>query len=150
MRHHNLSAKYQRLLTLLNGFEYKINELSAFRISSNYQYSKIIETSQLCILEKHLEIELIDLSQMFDVPRRSAIILCSMFFNSYSQKGFVSKIVSEEDLALSVCLDYPVILDLKDAISELGNKNIITVKLLKDSTKKSFALTETFLRKLTN
>ncbi|WP_312207717.1 hypothetical protein, partial [Epilithonimonas hominis] len=77
-----MNLKYQRLLNLLDCCEYKINEISAFRIF-NSDYSKIIENSQLCILEKHLEIELIDLSQMFEVSKKSAVILCAMFFNSF-------------------------------------------------------------------
>lgn len=99
------SAKYNQLINLLNRFESKINELSEFRIY-NREYCKIIENSQLCILEKHLEIEFKELSQMFEVSRKSAIILCSMFFNSFTQKdGLVSRVVSEENLMLSVCLD---------------------------------------------
>lgn len=145
----SMPAKCQRLLTLLNCFEYKINELSAFRISNSH-YSKIIENSQLCILEKHLEIELIDLSQMFDISRRSAVILCSMFFNSFSQEGLVSKIVSEQDLTLSVCLDSYILSCLQNAISELENKNIITVNVLNHSTEKSFSLTRDFINTIIN
>lgn len=143
-----MPTKYQRLLTLLNCFEYKINELSTFRISNSH-YSKIVENSQICILENHLEIELIDLSQMFDISKKSAIILCSMFFNSFSQEGLVSKIVSEQDLTLSVCLALFIISDLQNAILELEVKNIITVNVLNDSTERSFSLTRDFIKTIT-
>ncbi len=80
----NMPAKYQQLLTLLNSFECKISELAAFRLSNNYgSYSKIVDKSQLCILEKHLETDLLELSKIFNITRRSAIILCALFFNSF-------------------------------------------------------------------
>lgn len=136
-----MALKYQRLINLLNCCEYKINELSAFRIFYS-EYSKIIENSQLCIFEKHLEIELIDLSQMFEVSKKSAIVLCAMFFNSFiNTEGLVSRIISEEDLALAVCLDSDIISELEEAILELEHKNILKI----NSETKTYELTTTFI-----
>lgn len=139
-----MTLKYQRLLNLLDCCEYKINELSAFRIF-NSEYSKIIENSQLCILEKHLESELMQFSQMFDVSSRSAIILCAMFFNSFmNAKGLVSKAISEQDLMLAVCLDVQIISELEESILELETKNILKINILKDF-EKSYELTSDFI-----
>lgn len=139
-----MNLKYQRLLNLLDCCEYKINELSAFRIF-NSEYSKIIENSQLCILEKHLEIELIDLSQMFEVSKKSAVILCAMFFNSFMNgEGLVSKTISEQDLMLAVCLDVHIISELEESILELETKNILKINILKDF-EKSYELTSDFI-----
>jgi len=148
----NMSQKRKQLLILLNRCEYKINELSAFRMSNNNgSNSKIIDNSQLCILEKHLEAELWEISKVFDVSRKSAIILCSMFFSSFlDTEGLVSRTISEEDLASSVCLDSYIISDLSNDISELENKNTITVTFGNDSTEKFYALTETFIQIITN
>ena len=144
-----MPAKYQQLLKLLNSFDYKISELSAFRLFNNdISNSKIIESSQLCIVEKYLEKELMELSKMFDVSTKSAIILCSMFFNSFTEL-FVSRAVSEEDLASAICLDSYVISDLSESISELESKKIIKVKLLNASTEKSYWLTEDFINTIT-
>lgn len=140
-----MTIKYQQLLTLLNSFEYKINEFSAFRIS-NFDYSQIIENSQLCILEKHLEKELRDLSQMFDVSTKSAIILLAMFFNSFiNSEGLVSRIVSEENLLLAICLDTYIISEFREIFSELENKNILKVNILDDAGNRSYELTLTFI-----
>ncbi|GEM_PF-2440157 len=139
------SSTYNQLITLLNRFEYKIKELSAFRIYSR-EYSKIVENSQLCILEKHLMIELKELSQMFEVNSKSALFLCAMFFNSFTNNdGLVSRVVSEEDLMLSVGLDQDIILDLQNAISDLETKNIIIVNTSNYSSEKSYSLTEDFI-----
>ena len=136
-----MNLKYQRLLNLLDCCEYKINEISAFRIF-NSEYSKIIENSQLCILEKHVEIELIDISQMFEVSKKSAVILYAMFFNSFvDTEGLVPKIVSEGDLALSVCLDSNIISELKDSVLELERKNILKI----NSKIKSYVLRSNFI-----
>lgn len=136
-----MTLKYQRLLNLLNCCENKINEISAFRIF-NSEYSKIIENSQLCILEKHLEIELVDLSQMFEVSKKSAIVLCAIFFNSFIDiEGLVTKIVSEEDLTLAVCLDSDIISELEEAILELERKNILKI----NSETKTYQLTSNFI-----
>lgn len=136
-----MTLKYQRLLNLLNCCENKINEISAFRIF-NSEYSKIIENSQLCILEKHLEIELLDLSQMFEVSKKSAIVLCAIFFNSFIDiEGLVTKIVSEEDLTLAVCLDSDIISELEEAILELERKNILKI----NSETKTYQLTSNFI-----
>lgn len=143
------SAKYNQLINLLNQFEYKINDLSAFRIY-NTDYSKIIENSQLCTIEKYLEIELRELSQMFDVSEKSSIILCSMFFNSFTDKdGLASRIVSEEDLMSSVGLEKHIIWNLQNAISELENKNIIIANTPNDSSEKSYSLTGDFINTIT-
>lgn len=136
-----MTLKYQRLLNLLNCCENKINEISAFRIF-NSEYSKIIENSQLCILEKHLEIELVDLSQMFEVSKKSEIVLCAIFFNSFIDiEGLVTKIVSEEDLTLAVCLDSDIISELEEAILELERKNILKI----NSETKTYQLTSNFI-----
>lgn len=147
----NMPAKYQQLLTLLNSFECKISELAAFRLSNNYgSYSKIVDESQLCMLEKHLETDLLELSRMFDVDRKSAIILCSMFFNSCMDgEGLFSRAVPEGDLGLSVCLDPYVFSDLSEAIFELENRNIITVTYKNDSGEKVYALTQDFINTIT-
>ncbi len=140
-----MTQQYQQLLKLLNRFEFKINEFSAFRIFNN-DYSKIIENSQLCLLEKHLEIEIIDLSKMFDVSRKSAIILSALFFNSYiDAEGFVSKAISEQDLMLLSCLDTQIIYELQEAILELENKNILKVNILDVFGNKSYEWTTTFI-----
>lgn len=137
-----MTQQYQQLLKLLNRIEFKINQFSAFRIFNN-DYSQIIENSQLCILEKHLEIEIIDLSKMFDVSRKSSIVLCAMFFNSFSDvKGLVSKAISEQDLMLLICLDTQIIYELQEAILELETKHILKVNILND---KSYEFTSNFI-----
>ena len=136
--------KYQRLVNLLNCCEYKINQISAFRIF-NYEYSEIVDNFQLCILEKHLESELMQLSQMFDVSSRSAIILCAMFFNSFlDTEGLVSKAISEQDLMLAVCLDTQIISELQESVCELETKNILNVNIVNDC-EKSYQLTLDFI-----
>ena len=143
-----MTKKYQQLLKLLDSIEYKINEFSAFR-SFNYNYSKMIENSQLYILEKHLETELTELSQMFDVRTKSAIILLAMFFNSFTNsEGLVSRIASEEDLLLAIGLDSHIILEFQEAFLELESKNILKINILDDTGNRSYQLTLTFINKI--
>ncbi len=72
-----MNLKYQRLINLLNCCEYKINDISAFRII-NYEYSEIIDKCQLYVLEKHLEskIELYEALVPSDPENFFAILIC--------------------------------------------------------------------------
>jgi flagellar assembly factor FliW len=150
-----MSTAYQRLLNLIECLQTKIEEFSNIRINDK-DFSNIPAKYQIMELEKHLEIELKDLSELFSIGRNASLVLASLLMIYYVVKDIQTvQVISAEDLTYGICIEPSSIFELNEGISELENKKMVLLNDLDNpksflNSNKSFELTQSFVNQIIN
>lgn len=150
-----MTTEYQRLLNLIECLQTKIEEFSSFRIN-NADFSNATDKYQRMKLEKHLEIELRDLSELFSIGRNASLVLASLLtIYNFVKDIQTIQVISAEDLTYGICLEPSSIFELNEGISELECRKMILLKDVDNSksflnSNKSYQLTQYFVNQIIN